>query len=520
MLALLAQCRRQCLPLLSFALFQSTQLRSRSFHGVSLHPSIQGFASSLAQTQPCFSVSSSRVRVLYEPRAFYDTLLSMIRGARKRIFISSLYIGSGETELVHALHDALRLTPSLHVYLQLDLNRSTRPGSASTTTLLAPLLVDFPTRTHVSLFRSPKLKGLMARLVPPRFNEGWGTWHAKIYGADDDIMISGANLNKSYFTDRQDRYLQFTKAPDFADYCFSFLQTAASFSYQLLPPAPSEAPDTSAQSQLHWPHPSHPHHIERQAGLALTQLQQSYVEQNQNTIACGRGQGDDDTFIFPVIQAGQFGVREEERCLGLLFDTLSQDMHTGGSSGKSPLPLVDLTSGYFGLHGPYQEMLLQSPANVRIICASPEANGFLGSRGISGRIPEGYTYLEKRFMSAVQAAGRGWIESNSQQPSGAGIQLFEWRREGWTYHSKGIWLSPSPSSAPILTLFGSTNLNSRSSSLDAELSFVLLTSSPALQSQLKQEVDGLQAHAGPWRGDERPVRVGTKVLVGVVGGML
>uniref|UniRef100_A0A0W0FSC7 CDP-diacylglycerol--glycerol-3-phosphate 3-phosphatidyltransferase n=1 Tax=Moniliophthora roreri TaxID=221103 RepID=A0A0W0FSC7_MONRR len=48
----------------------------------------------------------------------------------------------------------------------------------------------------------------MAKVVPPRFNEGWGTWHAKIYGADDDVMISGANLNKSYFTNRQDRYLR------------------------------------------------------------------------------------------------------------------------------------------------------------------------------------------------------------------------------------------------------------------------------------------------------------------------
>ena len=31
----------------------------------------------------------------------------------------------------------------------------------------------------------------MAKIVPPRFNEGWGTWHAKIYGVDDDVMISG-----------------------------------------------------------------------------------------------------------------------------------------------------------------------------------------------------------------------------------------------------------------------------------------------------------------------------------------
>jgi hypothetical protein len=38
------------------------------------------------------------------------------------------------------------------------------------------------------------MSGFMGKLVPPRFNEGWGTWHAKIYGADDDLIISGCAL--------------------------------------------------------------------------------------------------------------------------------------------------------------------------------------------------------------------------------------------------------------------------------------------------------------------------------------
>lgn len=75
--------------------------------------------------------------------------------------------------------------------MQLDLNRSTRPGPGSTASLLAPLLKEYPDRVHITMFRSPKLKGLMAKIVPPRYNEGWGTWHPKIYGVDDEVMISG-----------------------------------------------------------------------------------------------------------------------------------------------------------------------------------------------------------------------------------------------------------------------------------------------------------------------------------------
>jgi hypothetical protein len=92
---------------------------------------------------------------------------------------------------VDALDKALYGNPGLHLYLNLDYNRSTRPGPTSPILALLPLLRNHEKRVHISLFRSPKLSGMTAKIVPPRFNEGWGTWHAKIYGSDNDVMISG-----------------------------------------------------------------------------------------------------------------------------------------------------------------------------------------------------------------------------------------------------------------------------------------------------------------------------------------
>ena len=92
---------------------------------------------------------------------------------------------------VDAIDTSLRTQPSLRLTLQLDYNRSTRSGPTSTVALLLPLLQRYPDRVDVNLFRSPKLKGLMAKYVPQRYNEGWGTWHAKIYGVDDEVLISG-----------------------------------------------------------------------------------------------------------------------------------------------------------------------------------------------------------------------------------------------------------------------------------------------------------------------------------------
>lgn len=61
-----------------------------------------------------------------------------------------------------------------------------------------------------------------------------------------------------------------------------------------------------------------------------------------------------------------------------------------------------------------------------------QANGFLGSKGLSGLIPEAYTLLEKRFWNKVLKAKRQW-----HTEGGGGIELREWRKDGWTYHAKG-----------------------------------------------------------------------------------
>ncbi|KAJ7145065.1 hypothetical protein C8R43DRAFT_1012747 [Mycena crocata] len=466
----------------------------------SLHPMIQGFAGRLQQ--PKFAVSPDDIQVLSKPTDFYLKLLDMIRRAQTRIFISSLYVGSSESELVLALAEALRTKPELQIHMLFDLNRSTRPGPHSTAKLLVPLITQFPDRVHVSFFRSPSLRGILAKLVPPRFNEGWGTWHAKIYGVDDEVMISGANLNKSYFTDRQDRYLHFAGQAQLSQYCCDFIQTVSNFSFKLDAPSSRRqlGPHSVRESEYHisWPMPeTHPHHIHNTAELALSSLQDTYRQRTPEQL--------DPTKVtmFPLIQAGQFNIRDEETTLKMLFTHLDT---------QSTRPLLDLTSGYFGLYKEYQHLILQSSnIDCRILASSPRANGFYGSRGVSGRIPEGYTLLEQRFMAAVKRAGRE-----------SAVQLNEWERDGWTYHAKGIWLSEDAGQPPILTLFGSTNLNSRSAHIDTELSFLTVVpdSASSLRRQLSAEVENLRAHSSPWKGAQRKVRLGTRALVGLVGGML
>lgn len=172
-------------------------------------------------------------------------------------------------------------------------------------------------------------------------------------------MHPRANLNKSYYTNRQDRYIHFTSQPAMAQYCFSFLQSISTFSYRLLPNDSSKSLDGYS---LTWPDPqTHPHDIQHKAETALTHLQASYFKSSTSTSSEAS-----DVFVFPIIQGGQFNIREEERCLSLLFNHLSTQE---GSTAFNPT--MDLTSGYFGLYKPYQDLVLQSSIDCRIIAASP-----------------------------------------------------------------------------------------------------------------------------------------------------
>ena len=164
------------------------------------------------------------------------------------------------------------------------------------------------------------------------------------------------------------------------------------------------------------------------------------------------------------------------------------------------------TAGYFNIHLELSSLLIESALNHSyptkaakntIVTASPWANGFYGSAGISGMLPDAYTQLSRKFLDAVHV--RGGDDS---------VQLKEWRKGtvgepgGWTYHAKGIWATfaaPPETSVrrewdvgPSITVVGSSNYTKRSYSLDLEVGALLWTDDDRLRRKLKEEMDWLQ----------------------------
>ncbi|WVN90286.1 uncharacterized protein L203_105522 [Cryptococcus depauperatus CBS 7841] len=487
------------------------------------YPSFQRLSATLSLNQPCFGARGDEVELLNEPSLFYQRLIEMISRAKRRILISTLYIGAEEGELLESIKAALTNNPQLRVMFILDYHRATRLAPhpnipPSTAHLLLPLVERFPERCEVWLFRSPKLKGIMEKIVPTRYDEAWGTWHGKWYGVDDEVIISGANLAHSYFTNRQDRYIHFKSNPGLLSYLSSLTRLFTQYSYLLnhsTPPhispyniIPLPSPDDQAsapaiatnrsRASLIWSSPSlHQRGFVPHALATLTAFQNSWRASN---VSRSR-RVDIDTWFWPVLQAGVLGIREEEKAMEEVWKAVTGCYQN--EEGNEQVE-VDLTSGYFGLYRRYRQAIIESPAPVNIIAASPKANGFYGSNGFSRLIPEGYTLLESRFRQNTIKAGRQW-----DAEKGVGVRLKEWERDGWTYHSKGLWVSP-PSNKPFLTFAGSSNLSTRSLTLDTELSMVMMTSSPVLRRALQKEIQNLHTYAvdvgeETWKLKERKV---------------
>lgn len=99
--------------------------------------------------------------------------------------------------------------------------------------MLASLIRDFGTdRVEICMYHTPNLTGIRKAILPKRINEGWGLQHMKLYGMDDEIIMSGANLSDDYFTNRQDRYHVF-KSKAVTDYFANVYRTVADLSYRV-----------------------------------------------------------------------------------------------------------------------------------------------------------------------------------------------------------------------------------------------------------------------------------------------
>lgn len=479
---------------------QQQQLRSYATNNpnVSLdyvntfHPRLVTIFHQLDAIAPRFLLNKGDIEILSEPAQFYQTLKTKISQAKQRVYLSSLYIGKTQYELVECIDDALAKNQDLKVYLLTDVLRATReaPHHPSSASLLAPLEQKYGKhRVDIRMYHTPNLTGLTKKLAPKRLDEGWGVQHMKLYGFDDEIILSGANLSEDYFTNRQDRYYLF-KSKLITDYYFRLHQAIASISYQIRHTTQLKQgfklvwPTTNASCE---PHINTHRFLSDASHLLLPILKQHELTSFDEF----KDHENFDTIVYPVSQ----------------FTPLflpNQDLSTEKPAILRLLSYIDspkirwwFTAGYFNMLPQIQDRLINSSAQGSVITASPKANSFYKSSGLSYYLPEAYLLFAKRFLEQVKKLGKETL-----------ITVYEWQNGvvntpgGWTYHAKGLWLTVPEEEDPSITVIGSSNYTKRAYSCDLESNAIIITKDDELKQAMKHEIDHLMEHVSELTVDD------------------
>ncbi|OQE39891.1 hypothetical protein PENCOP_c006G04674 [Penicillium coprophilum] len=461
---------------------------------------LAGITAELDRIAPRFEVPASQIHIIDSPANFYTTLKNKIRNARRRIYLSTLYIGKTEHDLVDTLSQALRGNPDLKVSILTDALRGTRETpNPSCASLLCSLVEEYgPERVEIRMFHTPNLTGLRKKWIPARVNEGWGLQHMKLYGIDDEIILSGANLSEEYFTSRLDRYHVFDSKV-LTEYYAKIHHAVCSLSFQVLP-------DLQNKSSyiLDWPAANKapsplddPQEFIAYSSKFLSPLIQA--SDNKPALPSSSSQ----TYVYPV---SQFTSLLQPDDTSTEYPAVTTILHLLSSSKVFVGARWLFTAGYFNMHPVLSSLLISStttasrtPTTTKgtVLTASPWANGFFGSSGVSGMLPAAYTHLAARFLDRVADAH-----------ATDSIQLKEWRKGtvgtpgGWTYHAKGLWVTLPREEHPSLTFVGSSNYTKRSYSLDLESGAVVVTNDPELKQKLGEETERLQKNASPVSRDD------------------
>jgi CDP-diacylglycerol---glycerol-3-phosphate 3-phosphatidyltransferase len=383
----------------------------------------------LKHLAPLHRIDAAHVHFRNSPEQLWRQLCASADNAKHSLCLAALYIGGRQRHHdvenendrfeTHELLDSL-LRASKRIEqctLLLDRHRSSRLDRE--TSWIREQLQESNVRLELwSPNRWLEFGGSRAREV-------LGVQHIKALVADtSQLVVSGANFSDSYFSNRQDRCVAIDGAAELCAHVERVLDSVATSRLNddvVLPPSPT-------------------------------------------TLV-----GDGDTLALATVQSAPFNVRQDERVLDALLDSLDDGWR------------IDVASPYFNLSERRAAQLLdRRHGSVRVVTSSPRANGFYGANGLAGYIPHAYSLCEQRFFERIDDHER--------------VSIVEYERgDGWTFHAKGMWLTSPGETRPTLTLIGSGNMGRRSQELDTELQLYIESSESALRDRMAAERDAIMS---------------------------
>jgi CDP-diacylglycerol--glycerol-3-phosphate 3-phosphatidyltransferase len=441
------------------------------------------------------------------PHEFHSTLCTLIRNAKERVYIASLYVGPAacpnqqkeEVELLTALSEASDEGVSIKVVL--DQNRALRPVPVQsveekvTTTTSSAEAVSNAIQRSIYLFQV--LPSPLDRILPNPLNEVAGVFHIKIYVIDDQLILSGANLANEYFCDRLDRYLQICEGGNgLVDFYATLVDILCRHSQVY-----GDGKDGGRHRDKGHTRISK-HEFLREVTKHFQDLDPVPAKDlfEPPSSSCAAPPGEIVAVAIPTFHAPR-GFWSETADLEYLTDieaTLSlleegsrnseqdsedecgyRNTHTNSTYSMQP-PQVQLSSAYLNPTVDLLDVLSKYP-QVELLTAGRLSHGFKpkAKAGNKGKdwIPTVFDHLADTSLLQLP-----------------GAKLYHWERPGWTFHGKGIWIREccsyrmdgDPCTGDVVAdvaaaVVGSSNFGGRSFERDME-SNLLLVFPPSISS--------------------------------------
>lgn len=402
---------------------------------------------------PSVGLSAQDINVFFTPKAYHQQVISLIKKATKRIYITALYVQDDVAgrEVLHAIYQAKEQHPELEVKIFVDCHRAQRgligeKESLGNRALYLQLAEQYQQQIDI-----------YGVAVKPK--EFLGVLHLKGMVFDDTVFYSGASINDIYMhTDnrfRIDRYHQLDNDMLANSFC-QYLNDV--FVKPGLCPLLNrgEVPTKEALKKQ----------VKRLKSVLKSTEYTLEVSNAQQAQAATKG----DIFAKPLVG---FGRRKKQ---------LNQAIRHIVQHSQSSLLVF---TPYFNVPKPLTRDLVQAlkrGVKVTLVIGDKTANDFFikdeDSFSTIGIIPYLYEVLLVRFLKRWQK----YIDSGL-------LEVRLWKNGDHSFHLKGIVADKR------YHLITGSNLNPRAWSLDLENGILLDDPKGHLVSELDKEKAEIFAHA-------------------------
>ncbi|MEC4090071.1 CDP-diacylglycerol--serine O-phosphatidyltransferase [Pseudoalteromonas rubra] len=404
------------------------------------------------QDKPGFSLEAESCRILTDAKQYHTQLLTLIRGAQQRIYLTALYLQDDEAgrEILSALHKVATERPQLEIHVLVDFHRAQRgligeAKSEGNAKLYCDMQAQFGSQV--------KVYG-----VPVKAKELFGVLHLKGFVIDDTVLYSGASINNVYlqYGDkyRLDRYFVIKNpalAASFSHFLDTYLLSSEAVPRLDLRPLKPFSELKLAQKQL------------------MKQLKKAQYDMSAATAEKGLN----------VRAFLGFGRRTNKlnRLIKALFDTTERELLLYTPYFNFPAPLLRSL-----------RRLLKEGKTVTIVIGDKTANDFYISPDQPFSRIGALPYLYETILYKFLKSQRRYLNAGQ-------LNVYLWRDGNNSFHLKGINRDNQ------VHLMTGHNLNPRAWGLDIENGILIEDPEQQLEQAINQERDAILANctklAGP-----------------------